>query len=124
MAPSRKRWPPIPKQLDGLAGPIRIRIRRVESFKAEDGDSVWGLYKPAAREIHLASKLPPALRWHTLVHEWAHAWLLDSGVVHVLRGDGQELVQAQELVCDSLASAFVRAFARITGTDPWQDAKR
>ena len=123
MATSRKRWPAIPKQLDGLAGPIRVRVRRVESFKAEDGDQVWGLYRPAVREIHLASKLPPAIRWHTLVHEWAHAWLLDSGVVNVLRGEGQDLVQAQELVCDSLSTAFVRSFSRVYGLDPWQDTK-
>lgn len=115
-----KRWPAIPKRLDGLAGPIRVRIRRVESFRAEDGDHVWGLYKPAVREIHLASKLPPAIRWHTLVHEWAHAWLLDSGVVNVLRGEGSDHGQAQELVCDSLASAFVRSFVRATGIDPWE----
>jgi Zn-dependent peptidase ImmA (M78 family) len=118
-----RRWPAIPKKLDGLAGPIKVRIRRVESFKAEDGDHVWGLYRPAVREIHLASKLPPAIRWHTLVHEWAHAWLLDSGVVNVLRGEGQDVVQAQELVCDSLASAFVRSFVRVTGIDPWAKEK-
>lgn len=118
-----RRWPAIPKKLDGLAGPIRVRIRRVESFKADDGDHVWGLYKPATREIHLASKLPPAIRWHTLVHEWAHAWLLDSGVVNVLRGEGVDHGQAQELVCDSLASAFVRSFVRVSGIDPWEQKR-
>jgi Zn-dependent peptidase ImmA (M78 family) len=118
-----KRWPAIPKKLDGLAGPIKVRIRRVESFKAEDGDHVWGLYKPALREIHLASKLPPAIRWHTLVHEWAHAWLLDSGVVNLLHGKDESHGAAVEAVCDSLASAFVRSFVRVTGIDPWAKEK-
>lgn len=116
----RKRWPAIPKTLDGLAGPIRVRIRRVESFKAADGDQCWGLYMPPKREIHLASKVPPALRWHTLIHEWAHAWLLDSGVGNVLRGTGADHEQAVEMVCDSLATAMVRSMVRAMGMDPWQ----
>lgn len=116
---ARKRWPPLPKVVDGLAGPIRVRVRRAESFKAPDGDSCWGLYRPEVREIHLASKLPAALRWHTLIHEWAHAWLIDSGVVNMLRGEGADADQAQELVCDSLATAFVRAFVRSMGVDPF-----
>jgi hypothetical protein len=41
-----------------------------------------------------------------------------------LRGDGADHVQAQELVCDSLASAFVRSFARANALDPWQDTRR
>jgi hypothetical protein len=109
-----KRWPPIPKVLDGLAGPIRVKIRRVESFKAADGDLCWGLYRIAEREIHLASKIPPALRWHTLCHEWAHAWLMDSGLQNLLPND-----QTVEVVCDSLATGMVRSMARVFGLDPY-----
>ena len=114
-----KRWPPIPKVLDGLAGPIRVKIRRVESFAAADGDLCWGLYKTDRREIHLASKLPPALRWHTLIHEWCHAWLIDSGVQNIVRGDGDDLAQNIELVCDSAATAAVRSMARVLNVDPY-----
>ncbi len=117
-----RRWPPIPRKLDGLAGPITVKVRRVESFAASDGDHCWGLYKPERREIHLATKLPPAIRWHTLAHEWAHVWLLDSGVVNVIRGDGADRDQAIELICDSLASAFVRSFVRVSGINPWESA--
>jgi len=109
-----KRWPPIPKTLDGLAGPIKVKIRRVESFKASDGDLCWGLYRVAEREIHLASKIPPALRWHTLCHEWAHAWLMDSGLQNLLPND-----QTVEVVCDSLATGMVRSMARVFGLDPY-----
>jgi Zn-dependent peptidase ImmA (M78 family) len=115
-----KRWPAIPRVLDGLAGPIRVKVRRVESFRADDGDSCWGLYKPSKREIHLAMKLPIALRWHTLAHEWAHAWLLDSGVQNILRGEGKDHEQQVEQVCDSLATALVRSFVRVVGVDPWE----
>ena len=115
-----RRWPAIPKMLDGLAGPIRVKIRRVESFKAEDGDEVWGLYKPAVREIHLAQKLPAALRWHTLAHEWAHAWLLDSGLQNILRGEGADHAQQVEAVCDALATNLVRTMAGFFRLNPYE----
>jgi len=113
-----KRWPPIPKVLDGLAGPIKVKIRRVESFKASDGDLCWGLYRIAEREIHLASKIPPALRWHTLIHEWSHAWLIDSGIQNLLVGEDMDA--KVELICDSAATAATRTIARVLRLDPYE----
>jgi Zn-dependent peptidase ImmA (M78 family) len=115
-----RKWPALPKRIQGLAGPIRVIARRVESFPAEDGDMCWGLYKPAKREIHIANRVPPALRWHTLLHEAAHAWLLDAGIVNILHGSTPaELDRNVELVCDSVASFAVRAFVARTGIDPF-----
>ena len=118
-----QRWPKVPRRIEGLAGPIRVIVRRVESFRAADGDTVWGLYRPAKREIHLAGRIPPALRWHTLIHEWAHAWLIDAGLPNLLHGNGDELDRNIEVVCDTLATAMVRAMATTMGLDPLEKKK-
>lgn len=117
-----RKWPALPKRIQGLAGPIRVVARRVESFKAPDGDDCWGLYKPGKREIHVANRVPPALRWHTLLHEAAHAWLIDAGITNILHGqdDPEQLARNVELVCDSVASFAVRAFVERTGIDPFK----
>jgi Zn-dependent peptidase ImmA (M78 family) len=117
-----KRWPALPKRVDGLAGPITVTVRRVESFQAADGDHCWGLYKPESRRIILAGKIPPALRWHTLAHEWAHAWILDAGLPNLIHGHGPEKDRNIEVFADTLASAFVRTLVRIRGMDPWEKA--
>lgn len=115
-----KAWPTMPRTVQGLAGPIRVTVRRVKTFKSEDGDDCWGLYRPLKRQIIIAGQVPPALRWHTLIHEWGHAWLIDSGVANLLHGAGPELERNVELVCDSLATAVIRAFVRQTGIDPFK----
>lgn len=119
-----KRWPPIPRYIEGLAGPIRVVVRRVEEFKADDGDPCWGLYRPAKRRIDIAGKLPPALRWHSLIHEAAHAWILDCGLQHKVKGEGKDLEDNIEVFCDTLASMLIRTLARQYGVDPWEGAKR
>lgn len=120
MASSRKRWPPIPRTVQGLAGGVKVVVRRAESFRTDDGDTVWGVYKPAERKILLAGKLPPALRWHTLIHEWAHCWLLDAGLPNLIHGDGEEKDRNIEVVCDTLATAIVRTMASALDLDPHQ----
>lgn len=123
MATSRKRWPALPKTVQGLAGSVKVVVRRAESFKAEDGDMVWGVYKPAERRILIAGRIPPALRWHTLIHEWAHCWLLDAGLPNLIHGEGAEKDRNIEVFCDTLASSVVRTMASQMGLDPW-DGKR
>lgn len=117
---SKRKWPPIPRTVEGLGGPLRVVVRRVESFPAEDGDTCWGLYRPAKREIHIAGKVPIALRWHTLIHEWTHAWMMDTGIHNIVYGgDDKEKDRNAEVICDSLATALVRAFVARTGIDPF-----
>lgn len=108
MATSRNRWPDIPRRINGLAGEIRVVVRRVESFKADDGDEVVGLWRPEQRRIDLAGKVSPASRWHALAHEWAHSWLDDSGAKNLLHGEGDERDRNIEVVCESLATALLR----------------
>jgi Zn-dependent peptidase ImmA (M78 family) len=118
----QRRWPAVPKVVAGLAGPIKVSQRR-GALTAPDGDDCWGLYLPAKRTIALAGGMPPALRWHTLIHEWAHAWLIDAGLPNLLHGDGDELDRNIEVVCDTLATAMVRAMATTMGLDPLEKKK-
>jgi len=63
--------------------------------------------------------MPPALRWHTLFHEWAHAWLIDAGLPNLLHGaNDAELERNVEVVCDTLATAMTRAMAKHLKLDP------
>lgn len=85
---------------------------------APDGDDCWGLYMPAKRTIALAGGMPPALRWHTLFHEWAHAWTIDAGIVNIVHGADEELDRNLELISDTFASAMTRAMAKHLKLDP------
>lgn len=117
---ARKRWPAIPRTVQGLAGGVKVVVRRAESFKTDDGDTVWGVYQPAQRRILLAGKLPPALRWHTLIHEWAHCWLLDAGLPNLIHGENEEKDRNIEVICDTVATAIVRTMAGALDLDPHQ----
>lgn len=113
-----RRWPAIPRRIDGLAGPLKVSQRR-GALKAPDGEDCWGLYLPPKRTIALAGGMPPALRWHTLFHEWAHAWLIDAGLPNLLHGaSDEELERNVEVVCDTLATAMTRAMAKHLKLDP------
>ena len=113
-----RRWPAIPRRIDGLAGPLKVSQRR-GALKAPDGEACWGLYLPPKRTIALAGGMPPALRWHTLFHEWAHAWLIDAGLPNLLHGaSDEELERNVEVVCDTLATAMTRAMAKHLKLDP------
>ena len=113
-----RRWPAIPRRIDGLAGPLKVSQRR-GALKAPDGEDCWGLYLPPKRTIALAGGMPPALRWHMLFHEWAHAWLIDAGLPNLLHGaSDEELERNVEVVCDTLATAMTRAMAKHLKLDP------
>jgi len=113
-----KRWPAIPKVISGMAGPIKVSQRR-RAVIAEDGEDCWGLYLPAKRTIALAPNMPPALRWHTLFHEWAHAWIIDAGLPNLIHGNDAELDRNIEVFCDTLATAMARGMASHLGLDPY-----
>lgn len=121
---TRKRWPALPKALDGLAGPIRVSIRRAEYIAAKDGTSCWGLWQPNERRILVAGRVAPSMRWHSLAHEWCHAWMADAGILNLLSGDDDTRERSAEVICDTFASAFVRTLARQYGLDPWEGANR
>lgn len=116
-----KRWPKLPKVVDGMAGPIKVVVRRVDRVVAKDGDECWGLFYAADRKIVVAGKVPPALRWHSFAHEWVHAWMMDAGIGNIIHGkDEEEKERNVEIICDTLATAFVRSMARHVGMDPYE----
>ena len=121
--PKKKRWPTVPKAVSGMAGPIKVQQRR-GALTAPDGDDCWGIYFPQKRTIALAGGMPPALRWHTLIHEWAHAWIIDAGLANILHGKSEaELTRNVEIVCDTLATAAVRSMLTALGLDPTEKSK-
>ena len=88
------KWPPLPRSVMGLGGPIAIvRSRRI----VEVGDECWGLWDREKRRISILASIPREHQWRTYFHELGHAALTDSGV--------------EELVDDKVHEALVVAIA-------------
>lgn len=72
-------WPPLPRKVGGLSGPIRVRRPpRVE--RTSNGDVIMGLWKTQEREVLVKGTLRREVAWRILLHELAHAALDDAGV--------------------------------------------
>lgn len=99
-SPAPQPWPPIPAVVQGMGGPITVKI--TPNLKDEDGAELWGSWEQHIRTIQIDSAAPPEYRWHTLGHELCHAALGDSGLVNEI-----EEKQAEAL-CDALGSARVQ----------------
>lgn len=89
------RWPPLPKTIQGLAGPIRV----LRPVRLDDDD--WGGWHPEERVIRVRSTLNREVAWHTMLHELTHAMLDDSGLPMP-----DSLV---EIFCDTNASAMLHS---------------
>lgn len=46
----------------------------------DDGTTCWGTYDPVRRVIAIDNTATPEAQWQALIHEGAHAWLLDAGI--------------------------------------------
>jgi len=69
-------WPPLPKRINGLAGPIRIdRPLVVNPLKPTD----IGMWLSDERRILVCSTLTREVAWQTLIHELNHAALGEAG---------------------------------------------
>ena len=88
------RWPPLPVEVPGVNG--LIRVRRVA---AADLPGALGRYDNATRTIRIWRRLRREVAWQALVHEWEHAALDDCGV-HLRE-------QQEESVCQATAAAMM-----------------
>lgn len=93
-------WPPIPTTVQGLAGPITVKL--VPNPKDEEGNELWGSWEQHIRTIEIDEAAPVEFQWHTLGHELCHAVLGDAGYVNTIEADDQEAL------CDAFGSARVQ----------------
>lgn len=90
----------IPKTINGIGGPIRVRLKPKLKIKGVKAAGLWYSYE---RKIEILSSLPLREQWHTLYHELAHAMLDDSGLHNTLTKE------SQEVLCDLIATARLRS---------------
>lgn len=95
-----RRWPPIPKVVEGAGGPIRVVV--VRGPLVDDGDECIGLFRHETRTLLLSARLRGRQRWHTFYHELTHAAMTDSGLWN------RYTVKQIEAFCDAIATARVR----------------
>jgi Zn-dependent peptidase ImmA (M78 family) len=100
----RSVWPALPTQVQGLAGPITVKI--TVGLKDEEGAELWGSWEQNKRLIEIDSEATPEFRWHTLGHELCHAVLGDAGYVNTIEAS------QQEALCDAFGSARVQEMRR------------
>lgn len=103
-APIAPDWPPIPATVQGLGGPITVKL--IPNPKDEDGAELWGSWEQSTRVIEIDAGAPIEFQHHTLGHELCHATLGDSGLVNLLE---EKLIEA---LCDALGSARVQEMRR------------
>lgn len=72
-------WPPLPKVVQGLAGPIRI-LRPVTIAGGGKRKVVLGEWSMLERVIRVKATLSREVAWQTLLHELLHAAMDDGGV--------------------------------------------
>lgn len=99
-APRSTPWPPIPAVVQGLGGPITVRV--IPAPKDEEGAELWGSWEISTRVIEIDANAPLEFQHHTLYHELCHATLGDSGLVNVIE---EKQIEA---ICDAFGSARIR----------------
>ncbi len=95
-------WPKLPKQISGLAGPIRLLRPAQIKDKGPDalGRSTAADWNEWTRQIRVTGTASREAALHLMLHELVHAALDDSGIA--LKDQDQE-----EAVCQSVASAMM-----------------
>jgi hypothetical protein len=95
-------YPPIPTEVLGLIGPIRVEI--VDGLVDEKGAPVQGLWLTGPRVIQIAKSEHPANDWWTFYHELTHSWIEDLRIAMPLA--------TEERICDGVALARVQEMRR------------
>jgi hypothetical protein len=98
-APKPPDWPPLPRSIQGLSGPIRV----LRPIRLQDGHE--GLWQPHSRTISVRSTLPREYAWSVLLHELCHANEHDGGY---------QLLETKDLsVPDLLASGMMHVIRHL-----------
>lgn len=97
---SLAKYPALPHTVQGMAGPITIKI--VRAPVDENGEELWGSFEAATRTIEIELEASREFQWHILGHELCHATLFDSGLLNTLSDAGQEAL------CDAFGSARIQ----------------
>lgn len=90
--------PPIPKSIPSIVGPVPVAL--VNELRDKKGDPCFGIFRSTERDVRLDADSSSTTAWLTYWHEWAHVIFWDAWVK--LNKD------AEERVCDALATARVR----------------
>lgn len=90
-------WPPLPRVVQGLAGPITIDRPLVCDPSQPTNVGLW-LWEE--RRILIRSTLKRKAAWHILLHELTHAALEDAGVTGLT-------YHKEESVCEAVASGMM-----------------
>ena len=101
----------IPEVFEGLQGPVTVKF--VDFANEVDADShQFGLFSPSLREVHLSNAATPAYQREVFWHEFTHVAVADAGAQNLFLGLGDMSglkFNIEELICDLMASALVRA---------------
>ena len=98
-------FPPLPKSIMGLAGPIRIDRPLVVDPKNPKNIGLW---LSDERRVLIQSTLNREVAWQTLLHELNHAALTEAGVPPMSYLKEEAVVEA----CASGMMHVLRAFAK------------
>jgi hypothetical protein len=93
------KWPKVPRIIEGMAGPVRVRFVRRVRVK---GESCWGSWQAEKRLITLDASAPREHQWMTFFHEYTHSGLADSGIEMQVSDAGIEAI------CQTAASMQMR----------------
>lgn len=100
--PAPKRYPPLPKWVQGAGGVIDVAVVEKVDATGDDDHDVLGVFNPTIRRIEVLKGLRGDQRWLVFFHELTHAALWDSGASNAMSE------QVQEIVCDAVATQRLR----------------
>ena len=92
-----------PAKVGSALGPLSVTY--VEEIRGAEGkviEDTLGLFNGAQRAIQVLSGQHPDQEAHTLLHEWVHGVLWDTGLSNLLTND------QIEAVCDAMSTALMR----------------
>lgn len=85
------KYPALPKEIMGLAGPIKIDRPLVVDPANPDNIGMW---LSDERRVLVKSTLKRPIAWLTLLHELGHAALTDAGVFRLSYTKEEQVVEA------------------------------